>query len=103
MAELADALDLGSSGAIRAGSSPVTCTTEIFVRNIRTLYTLIPFRLIGIFICPQVVLIHSAKYLEFLIIMPIKKHSLIDWYQSASVSVSGVLISILDLSDFFRS
>ena len=27
MAELADALDLGSSGVIRAGSSPVTCTT----------------------------------------------------------------------------
>ena len=26
MAELADALDLGSSGVIRAGSSPVTCT-----------------------------------------------------------------------------
>ena len=26
MAELADALDLGSSGAICAGSSPVTCT-----------------------------------------------------------------------------
>ena len=26
MAELADALDLGSSGYIRAGSSPVTCT-----------------------------------------------------------------------------
>ena len=28
VAELADALDSGSSGAIRVGSSPVTCTTK---------------------------------------------------------------------------
>ena len=28
MAELADALDLGSSGAIHAGSTPVTRTTK---------------------------------------------------------------------------
>ena len=28
MAKLADALDLGSNGAIRAGSSPVTRTSE---------------------------------------------------------------------------
>ena len=29
MAELADALDLGSSGATRAGSIPVSCTTRL--------------------------------------------------------------------------
>ena len=38
MAELADALDLGSSGYIRAGSSPVTRTSDESVRTIRTLY-----------------------------------------------------------------
>ena len=37
MAELADALDLGSSGAIHAGSIPVTCTIDESVRTIRTL------------------------------------------------------------------
>ena len=37
MAELADALDLGSSGLIRAGSSPVTRTIKESVRTIRTL------------------------------------------------------------------
>ena len=37
MAELADALDLGSSGLFRAGSSPVTRTIGESVRTIRTL------------------------------------------------------------------
>ena len=35
MAELADALDLGSSGLFRAGSSPVTRTTLINTRTFR--------------------------------------------------------------------
>ena len=37
MAELADALDLGSSAARLAGSTPVTRTIEKYVRVIRTL------------------------------------------------------------------
>ena len=37
MAELADALDLGSSAARLAGSTPVTRTIDESVRTIRTL------------------------------------------------------------------
>ena len=38
MAELVDALDLGSSGEIHGGSSPFTRTSDESVRTIRTLY-----------------------------------------------------------------
>ena len=39
MAELADALDLGSSGATRAGSIPVSCTKKRKLRQYHnTLY-----------------------------------------------------------------
>ena len=38
VAKLADALDLGSNGAIHGGSSPFTRTSDESVRTIRTLY-----------------------------------------------------------------
>ena len=59
MAELADALDLGSSGAIHGGSSPFTCTTLIITnRNVSFLlrknkkddYLLSSFKLLSAFL-----------------------------------------------------
>ena len=41
MAELADALDLGSSGFFRAGSSPVT-RTKLFINKASALFFLLP-------------------------------------------------------------
>ena len=56
MAELVDALDLGSSGEIHGGSSPFTRTSVESVRTIRTLYININSNWVDFFVLWKVIL-----------------------------------------------